>query len=453
MGIFSNYNKNYTSLNEFYISLLEQINQNELSWNSEPILEDVKEELAYVDSVILSLSEIEKNFLGPRWFYYNSQYRFIYTDDNNKPIGFIEVRIIKKRCNLNVAVNPSYRKKGIAHKLISKALEDVQYILTGSKIFVAIINPVNKQSISLVKEFGFKQVQKLENGYLVFELEDKHTIREGMNNMGIYSNKATYIQELKIDGKKVENDDEDLGLDSDETNKPEKKKNPQTDPLNNPGNKDEEDYTISDDDESNKEEDPPTNKPEDEEDYEIPEDEPNKEEDPLRDDGSTEGGADDGSNKGTDDEDFTMGDDSGNDPDDGTGDGTEGEMGDDSEVGTDPNSEIQSLEDNLFKDLTPEQMAIKQIELKQQYIDLFDSISDIVSRVNKITKTTDNTNVIEFVTNKMIELKELVHYYLNSTYNTKTYIENTMNYQQYILILNAINKMLKEIIPKTGESN
>ncbi len=271
--------------------------------------------------------------------------------------------------------------------------------------------------------------------------------------MGIYSNKTRFIQELKIDGKKVENDDEDLGLDSDETNKPEKKKDPQTDPPDNAGNKDEEDYTISDSDEPNKEEDSPTNKPEDEEDYEIPEDEPNKEEDPPTDDGSTEGGADDESNKGTDDEDFSMGDDSDNNPDDGTGDDTEGEMSDGSEGETDPNSEIQSLEDNLFKDLSPEQMAIKQIELKQQYIDLFDSISDIVSRVNKITKTTDNTNVIEFVTNKMIELKELVHYYLNSTYNTKTYIENTMNYQQYILILNAINKMLKEIIPKTGESN
>ncbi len=444
MGIFSNYNKNSTSLNEFYISLLEQINQNELSWNDQPITEDVKEELAYVDNIISSLPETERWFLGPRWFYYNSQYRFIYIDDDNKPIGFIEVRIIKKRCNLNVAVNPSYRKKGMAHKLISKALEDVQYILIGSKIFVAVINPLNKQSISLVKEFGFKQVQKLENGYLVFELEDKHTIREGMNNMGIYSNKATYIQELKIDGKKVKNDDEDLGLDSDETNKPKDNTDPPTN--TDTTNKDEEDYTIPNDNEPNKEEEPPTNaKPDDEEDYKIPDDEPDNE-NPSSNDASTEDETG-GSDEKTNDEDLNI-----EDPDN-PDDGTEGEMGDNSDGETDPNSEIQSLEDNLFKDLSPEQMAIKQIELKQQYIDLFDSISDIVSRVNKITKTTDNTNVIEFVTNKMIELKDLVHYYLNNTYNTKTYIENTMNYQQYILMLNAINRMLKEIIPKTGESN
>ena len=454
MGIFSKYNRNNfsnpKSINEFYISLLEQIGQNELSWNSELVVEDVKEELAYVNNIISSLSETEKNFLGPRWFYYNSQYRFIYTDDNNKPIGFIEVRIIKKRCNLNLAVNPNYRGKDMAHKLISKALEDVQYILVGSKIFVAVINPENKKSISLFKELGFKQVQKIENGYLVFELEDKHTVREGMINMGIYSNKTRYIQELKIDGKKVKDDEEDFNLDPNKKKSDNKDDKPVEDkPTDDTVNTEDEDYKVSDE-------------PEDEEDYKIPDDEEtdepeegtndetedNTEENNLVDNPTDE--TDGETNDGSDDEDFKMedSDDTEGDVED-TGDETD-EIPDET---TDGKSEIQSLEDDLFKDLTPEQMTIKQIELKQQYIDLFDSISDIVSRVNKITKTTDNNNIIEFVTNKMAELKDLVHFYLNNTYTTKTYIENTMNYQQYILILNTINKMLKEIIPKTDKSN
>ena len=447
MGIFSNYNKNNSSntksLNEFYISLLEQIGQNELSWNFEPILEDAKEELAYVDSIISSLSETEKNFLGPRWFYYNSQYRFIYTDDDNKPIGFIEVRIIKKRCNLNVAVNPSYRGKGMAHKLISKALEDVQYILIGSKIFVAVINPANKQSISLVKELGFKQMKKIENGYLVFELEDKHTVREGIDNMGIYSNKTRFIQELKIDGKKVKDDEEDFNLDPDKTKESNNKddqpvEDKSTDDTTN--TEDEEDYKIPDDEETDESEDGSNEETDDNTEGENPEDNPTD---------GTDGETDNGSDGGSDDEDFKL--EEPDETDDNTEE-TEDEADETSDV-TDGKSEIQSLEDNLFKDLTPEQMSIKQIELKQQYIDLFDSISDIISRVNKVTKTTDNANIIEFVTNKMSELKDLVHFYLNNTYATKSYIENTMNYQQYILILNTINKMLKEIIPKTGKSN
>ena len=268
--------------------------------------------------------------------------------------------------------------------------------------------------------------------------------------MGIYSNKTRYIQELKIDGKKVKDDEEDFDLDPNKTKESDNKddqpvEDKSTDDATN--TEDEEDYKVSDE-------------PEDEEDYEIPDDEgPEEQEEGTNDeteDNTEEENQDDNpdetdgeTNDGSDNEDFKVEDSDGTGDDaEETGDGTD----DIPDETTDGKSEIQSLEDNLFKDLTPEQMTIKQIELKQQYIDLFDSISDIVSRVNKITKTTDNANIIEFVTNKMSELKDLVHFYLNNTYITKSYIENTMNYQQYILILNTINKMLKEIIPKTDKS-
>jgi len=260
-----------------------------------------------------------------------------------------------------------------------------------------------------------------------------------MINMGIYSNKTRYIQELKIDGKKVKDDEEDFDLDPNKKKSDDKDDQPVDDkPTDDAVNtEDEEDYKIPDDEETDDNPEDGSNEETNDSTEEInPEDNPTDE---------TNGETNDSSG----DEDFKL-----DDSDDADSNTEEtGDETDETPDDTDGRSEIQSLEDDLFKDLTPEQMTIKQIELKQQYIDLFDSISDIISRVNKITKTTDNTNVIEFVTNKMAELKDLVHFYLNNTYITKTYIENTMNYQQYILILNTINKMLKEIIPKTGKSN
>jgi len=257
--------------------------------------------------------------------------------------------------------------------------------------------------------------------------------------MGIYSNKTRYIQELKIDGKKVKDDEEDFDLDPNKKKSDDKDDQPVDDkPTDDAVNtEDEEDYKIPDDEETDDNPEDGSNEETNDSTEEInPEDNPTDE---------TNGETNDSSG----DEDFKL-----DDSDDADSNTEEtGDETDETPDDTDGRSEIQSLEDDLFKDLTPEQMTIKQIELKQQYIDLFDSISDIISRVNKITKTTDNTNVIEFVTNKMAELKDLVHFYLNNTYITKTYIENTMNYQQYILILNTINKMLKEIIPKTGKSN
>lgn len=288
--------------------------------------------------------------------------------------------------------------------------------------------------------------------------------------MGIYSSRTRFIQELKIDGKKIENreEDDDIKLDTNEDNELDNN-SPEDDNVGG----DEEDYKIQDETDEPPTEGDDSGNETDEEDYNIPDEDetPNdsdNEDFTMEDADDTDNETDDAPTEdetpndegeipdesGGGDDDFTMGN-TEDETGDETGDETDDTGGENEELvdGAGGKSEIQSLEYKLFSDLTPEQMSIKQIELKQQYIDLFDSISDIVSRVNKITKTTNNANVIEFVTTKMIELKDLVHYYLNNTYNTRTYIENTMNYQQYILILNTINKMLKEIIPKTGESN
>lgn len=108
-------------------------------------------------------------------------------------------------------------------------------------------------------------------------------------------------------------------------------------------------------------------------------------------------------------------DDSGEDnTDDSTEDDTVSDGTEDAGNISEPKDELKELEEELFKDLTPgrNKQVEKQIELKQQYVVLFDSISDITNRINKITKTTDNNNTIEFIINKMAELKDLIYFIL-----------------------------------------
>ena len=108
-------------------------------------------------------------------------------------------------------------------------------------------------------------------------------------------------------------------------------------------------------------------------------------------------------------------------------------------------SDLQNLEMELFSDLTPEQINIKHYELKRQYIELYNKSEDIVDRINTIPKTEQNLPIIDFVVKKLVNLREYINYYLTKVYQTKTYIENTTNYQQYLAVLNAINKILSEI--------
>ena len=107
--------------------------------------------------------------------------------------------------------------------------------------------------------------------------------------------------------------------------------------------------------------------------------------------------------------------------------------------------ELAGLEKDIFANVTPGQMELKHKELKQLYINLYNMINPLIDKINNIPKTEQNIPVLTFVVQKTTELKDLINYYLTNTYQTRTYLENVMNYQQYLALLNTINQILDEI--------
>ena len=97
-------------------------------------------------------------------------------------------------------------------------------------------------------------------------------------------------------------------------------------------------------------------------------------------------------------------------------------------------------------------MAIKHIELKSQFIDLYETLGDVIERVNKIPKTDSNIKALEFVGTKLTELRTMIHYNLVEGYPTRGYTENMVIYQQCLATLNTINQLLEELAPKTADS-
>ena len=174
------------------------------------------------------------------------------------------------------------------------------------------------------------------------------------------------------------------------------------------------------------------------------------------DDSSTDAG-DDTSGEGDDDEggeDFMSDDDS--------GEGSDGEEGsDDGEEGTDDDNgddegsdyDIDKIEDELFSSLTPEQIAIKNHELKENFTDLYSIIGSTLVRINDIAKTNDNINILKFITEKLIELREMIDFNITTAYQTRTYIENNIIYQQCIATLNAISQIIDQIPNLDGKKS
>ena len=178
--------------------------------------------------------------------------------------------------------------------------------------------------------------------------------------------------------------------------------------------------------------------------------------------GGDDTGTDDGSGDDTDDVGAGESDNFMDDSDEEGGDtGEEGSEETTDDTGNEEGSEngeedydLNKIEDELFSSLTPEQIAIKNHELKNQFIEVYSIIGSTLVRINDIPKSNDNINILKFVTEKLLELREMIDYNITVAYSTRTYIENNIIYQQCIATLNAIADIIDNI-PNVngGESN
>lgn len=164
-----------------------------------------------------------------------------------------------------------------------------------------------------------------------------------------------------------------------------------------------------------------------------------------------EGGEAEGGNA-TDDVDFTdeaEGGDGGSTTPDESGGGSEDEPSTGTESGEEPteggDDDLKKIESELFSNLSPEQMAIKNTELKERFITIYTTIGSTLVRINDIPKSKDNIELLKFVTDKLLDLRDLVDYNITTVFQTRTYVENNIVYQQCLSILDSISAILASI--------
>lgn len=112
--------------------------------------------------------------------------------------------------------------------------------------------------------------------------------------------------------------------------------------------------------------------------------------------------------------------------------------------------ENKKTEEEIFGDLTHDQLDIKHKELKNQYLNLYDMTTEIIDRISSIAISEEITFVIDYVSTTLSNLRDMVVDYINDVYKTKSYTENLINYNRFLATLSGINKILEEI-NKTGE--
>ena len=104
--------------------------------------------------------------------------------------------------------------------------------------------------------------------------------------------------------------------------------------------------------------------------------------------------------------------------------------------------ELQAADQQIYAELKPEQRKIQTRELKERFQDLYTIITDSLDKLNKVTKTSYDANMIDLATKQLLELKDLVFESITGSFSTRTYVQNKVELQKLATMYNAITNMI-----------
>lgn len=139
--------------------------------------------------------------------------------------------------------------------------------------------------------------------------------------------------------------------------------------------------------------------------------------------------------------------------DDGDNDNGDTDTGE-GDTGTEDNTEDNKLKDEgpehpefdkIYSQLTPQEKAMHDHELRQNYKRLYNSIDVIVDKTVKLPRTSQTLESTTNLLHTLFDFKKYILYYIKNTYENKTLIENTIEYWKYMSVLGAYKAVYKEL--------
>lgn len=112
----------------------------------------------------------------------------------------------------------------------------------------------------------------------------------------------------------------------------------------------------------------------------------------------------------------------------------------------------RNLENQIYETLSADQKKIKELELKSAFKDIFTSCDRLATSVNGIPKTDTNLEVVKRVVSTLTNLKEFVLFYVENSFNNKTFIENNIVFYKYLYILKGVEMVLQQLAPEDSKS-
>ena len=137
------------------------------------------------------------------------------------------------------------------------------------------------------------------------------------------------------------------------------------------------------------------------------------------------------------------GEDGGENSESSPSDSDDGGSGSDSASG-DNNSDEEVNDDNtdIFSSLSAEEQQIKIKELKGLYQQMYTSCDELLDRINNLDYTEDSLPIMTRITYALYDLKKYISEYIISIFPRKSFIENDIAFNRFLMILNSVKDIL-----------
>lgn len=111
----------------------------------------------------------------------------------------------------------------------------------------------------------------------------------------------------------------------------------------------------------------------------------------------------------------------------------------------DPHQRLKELEAEIFDQLSEPEKQMKINELKKLYGLLIDKADSLYKLTQEISKTDDTVKMIDYTLNTLMDLKTYMKDYVIDVFDNRTYLQNSVNFQKFLTIFDAVHSIFKEI--------
>lgn len=120
------------------------------------------------------------------------------------------------------------------------------------------------------------------------------------------------------------------------------------------------------------------------------------------------------------------------------------------ELPKDPSDSIsddddRAAEEAIYDSLTDDQKRIRVLQLKLNYKDLYETISNAIEGINGIPKNADNLETIKRLILLLTKARNILIDYIENNFDSCPYLENYTTYIKYIAVFRTASKVIEEL--------